>query len=92
MELKVVHPDFLDDVLTEKQFLEWLWLWERRPFGPLVNQQMIAQVVVAVANSMGSAKLTLDDVMPRVEQEMSALQMIASQPGGAAFLAKEGLL
>lgn len=88
----VPHPDWLDDALTEKQFLEWLWLWERRPFGPLVNQQMIAQVVVAIANSMGGAKLNLNDVMPRIEQELSTVQMIASQPGGAAFLAKEGLL
>lgn len=53
---------------------------------------MMAQIVVAVANSMGGAKLNLDDVMPRIEQEMSTIQMIASQPGGAAFLAKEGLL
>jgi hypothetical protein len=78
--------------LTEKQFQEWLWLWQHRPFVPVVNQQMIAQVVVAVANSMGGAKLEVSDVMPQIEKELSREQMIASIPGGAAFLAKEGLL
>jgi len=53
---------------------------------------MIAQVVVSVANSMGGAKLEIADVMPKVEQELTREQMIASIPGGAAFLAKEGLI
>lgn len=79
----LLHPDFVYDLLTEKQLMEIGWYYERHPFGHDVDHMMQARIAASMS---GEPEPKL---MPMVKRELTLEQQMAQFPGLAEF--KESL-
>ena len=77
LALGVLHPDILDEMLTEEQFLGWLNYYHSKPFGHWIDTELRASLI---------SSWTGQDHLPRFETaEQKALQ-IPGASGALAFL------
>lgn len=88
---RLIHPDFLHAMVTEKQLAEIGWYYERHPFGHDVDHRVMARVSAAVMQSQGAQGVDENKYMPRIDdspilEEMSDEMQVAALPGGDGAL------
>ena len=72
---RMLHPDFVYAVLTEKQIYEIGWYFERMPFGHDVDHLMQARIAAAFSGEPESK------CMPKVKLELEYEEMKSQFPG-----------
>jgi hypothetical protein len=79
LELKIVHPDYLHDVLTRAQLDGWFEYFKARPFGHWVQTQMLDGI---------RAAWTGKSELPKVEisRDKTEEELIQSMPGAGGAM------
>jgi hypothetical protein len=60
--LHVPHPDYLKEILTEQQFIDWVDHFKRKPFGHWIDTEMRAQIAAGLSSN------SFNECLPKVEQ------------------------
>jgi hypothetical protein len=72
---RLIHPDFLFQVITPRQWAELCWYYEFAPFGHDVDHLMMARVISALDGKSES------EYMPRLRKPMTEEDVLAMFPG-----------
>ncbi len=63
LELGIVHPDLLDDLLTPRQYHDWVLLYQQSPFGDYRRDLRAAVVAMSAVQPHSKKKLKIKDFL-----------------------------
>ncbi len=72
---RLVHADFVNAILTDRQIHEISWYYERHPFGHDVDHMMLARIAATMCDK------SENELMPAVDSESDAMYLERLFPG-----------